>query len=144
MRESKSTKPSIIPKQHTMIKSNGHRATASRSKGRLTQVPSSYRSPVRMTEEGTFSNEIRPLLGENRDGFVPISKDERYWVKLPVRLGRFVTTPLRPVMRYDEAYPGRLPAMFAVIGVVIIVGLFVATYSHASRAAKGPFSGGLV
>lgn len=91
---------------------------------------SSYRDIERQSEEGTFFNESRPLLGENQHATLPLSKDERLWIRWPVTfLRNFVAIPIvlvmSPLRRYDEAHPGRLPAVFAVIGVVAVCGVYL-------------------
>lgn len=35
-------------------------------------------------------NEHRPLLGNNLDGFVPWSEDDRWWIRIPVRQWLFL------------------------------------------------------
>lgn len=96
-----------------------------------------------MLEEGIFFNENRPLLGENQSAAGPPGPrtDERQsaWIRWPVTLWRtVVAVPIvyiaSPLRRYDEAHPGQLPAVFAIVGVLMVCGLYLQRTAVLHRA----------
>lgn len=115
-------------------------ASGSRTKGRTRELPkSTSRNITRESEEGILFDENTPLLGHNSSVIGLVPKDGRVWIRWPLAFLRFfVVAPVAiiasPVRRYDEAHPGQLAAVFAIVSLVVVFTMYLTVFADVPSA----------